>query len=93
MAEFLENIATIRRAIYGKEMRPAIYEALLQDWEAVNTMTTAVDTLNSRIDSLPNNGGTPGQGGSGTLPGNAVPPTILVYSAETVLEDVGVMTY
>lgn len=57
MATFKDNVQIIQTATYGKEMRPAISEALTQSWDAVQIMMRAVDQLNSRIDSLPNGGG------------------------------------
>lgn len=59
MATFQDNINTINTAVYGKEMRPAISEALTQSWNAVKIMMGSVDQLNARIDSLPSGGGSP----------------------------------
>lgn len=64
MATFQDNIKTIETAVYGKEMRPAISEALTQGWDAVKVMMGAVDQLNARVDALPSGGGS---GGGGTV--------------------------
>lgn len=56
MPTFQDNIKTIETAVYGKDMRPAISEALTQGWDAVKIMMGAVDQLNSRIDSLSGGG-------------------------------------
>lgn len=68
MATFQDNINTIQTATYGKEMRPAISEALTQSWDAVNIMMGAVDHLNARVDALA--GGGSGEWGS-TIAGKA----------------------
>lgn len=57
MATFDDNIKTIETAVYGKEMRPAISEALTQSRDAVKIMMGAVNQLNARIDNLPSGGG------------------------------------
>lgn len=54
MATFLDDIKIIETAVYGKEMRPAIAEALTQSWDAVGMMTGMVERLNERVDSLIN---------------------------------------
>lgn len=68
MATFQDNVKTIQTATYGKEMRPAISEALTQSWDAVKIMMRAVDQLNERIDALPDPGGGSGGDSGGDSP-------------------------
>lgn len=53
MASMPENLLTISKAVYGKEMRPAIIDALSQSWDQVKTMISEVDALSARVDALP----------------------------------------
>lgn len=57
MATFDDNIKTIQTAIYGKEMRPAISEALTKSWSAILSMMDSVEQLNTRVNNLPTGGG------------------------------------
>lgn len=49
---FSENIHIIETAVYGKDMRPAIAEALREANGAIIAMTGWVNDLNARIDGL-----------------------------------------
>lgn len=69
MPTFDDNIKTIKNAVYGKEMRPAIAEALNQSKDTLEIMISAVDSLGKRVDSLPGGGGdSPDPGGGGDSP-------------------------
>lgn len=83
MATFQDNITTIQTAVYGKEMRPAISEALTQSWAEVINMAKSVDRLSKRIDALT------GESGGGDAPIDLEPPFLVVYGAITSLGDVG----
>lgn len=91
MATLGEYIRIIRTAIYGKEMRPAIYNALIQSWSDVMAMEKSVDDLNKRIDALSGGGGSggeapdPGSGGVVVID-DLVPPILIVYGGTTGLK-------
>lgn len=89
MATLQDNVKIIQNAIYGKEMRPAIVEALNQSWGTVQVMMNAVDHLNARVDAL--NGGDPG-GGIPSDMDELIPPLIVVNGAVTSLEVSGTST-
>lgn len=59
MPTFQENIKTIETAIYGKEMRPAIKEALEQTKIDIDNMITQVNDLNKRVDEALKEPGSP----------------------------------
>lgn len=61
MPSFEENINTIGTAVYGKEMRPAIKEALLQSQESVSIMDQKIDALQKQIDAITGGGGGGGE--------------------------------
>lgn len=50
MPTFQENIKTIETAVYGKEMRPAIKEALERTKIDIDNMIIQVNDLNKRVD-------------------------------------------
>lgn len=52
MATLQEDINIINTAVYGKEMRPAISDAITQSWNAVKAMESRVDKLRKRVDDL-----------------------------------------
>lgn len=68
MATFLDNLNIIETAVYGKEMRPAIKEALLQSKEYADSVVTKIETLNKRVDALSSSGG------GGEIPDNPDDP-------------------
>lgn len=76
MATLEEDIEIIKTAVYGKEMRPAISDALTQSWAAVEDMIKSVDRLNERVDSLPGSGGDDPD----TPPSQSDPDAVLVLS-------------
>lgn len=98
MPSFIENINTILGAVYGKEMRPAIAEALIQSKGAVTSLNDLVNNLNSRVDALSGGGTTPdpggGDSGGGTIidPGELIPPILVVNGSVTSLEIAGTST-
>lgn len=63
---FYDDVYTIKNATYGKEIRPAISNALTASWDAVNAMMEHVDSLNARVDALTGGGGS-GDGGGDIL--------------------------
>lgn len=61
MATFDENLYTIKNAVYGKEMRPAIAEALNEHNAMITILGSAVSMLEEQVNSLsPSEPGTPG---------------------------------
>lgn len=71
MATFVDNLSIIETAVYGKEMRPAIKEALLQSKEYADAITSKITALNKRVDELSGSGGggdTPDDPGGGDTP-------------------------
>lgn len=59
MPTFPENIDIIDTAIYGKEMRPAIKEALIQTKDLISSMVVKFEDLQKRVDDLSGGGGSP----------------------------------
>lgn len=91
MPNFIENINIIETAIYGKEMRPAIKEALLQSRDMVEKLSSKADKLNSRLDALSGGGGDDGdEGGGAVVIETITPPIIVVYGASTQTGSVGI---
>lgn len=84
MPTFQDNIKTIQTAIYGKEMRPAISEALTQSWNNVMAMESSVEELNKRVDNLPSGGG--GSGGGGTVDPNK--PDVPTEACGVIVDDI-----
>lgn len=89
MPSFIENINTILGAVYGKEMRPAIAEALIQSNGNMKSMTDLITNLNSRVDALSGGGTDPGGDSGGGIPidfGDVKPPILVVNGPVTALE-------
>lgn len=57
MATFMENIKTIETAVYGKEMRPAIVEALMTARNQISDLTEQSKEILQRVDGLVDDGG------------------------------------
>lgn len=88
MADTVSIITTIKNATYGKEMRPAIAEGLLDCWATNINITVAIDKLSKRLDAL--SGGDSGGGGDApSYYDNLEPPILFVKGGATSLNIVG----
>lgn len=84
-----DNIQIIQTSIYGKEMRPAISEALTQSWNNVKSMMSEVDRLNARIDALPYPGG--GSGVDPDKPDSQIDGSVYIFKVNFVAD--GIISY
>lgn len=57
MPTLKDDIEIIKTSVYGKEMRPAISDALTQSWSNMKSLIGAVDSLNARVDAIVDGGG------------------------------------
>lgn len=72
MATFVDDIKIIETAVYGKEMRPAIVDALTKAKNQISDLLQQSNDLNLRVKELEDDGGggdkpDPGQTGGSVI--------------------------
>lgn len=87
---FIDDVITIEKAVYGKDMRFAIANALMASHGALTAMMENVDELKVRVDALPSGGETPDDPGSADQP----PATgCMVYGDACISIDAPILPY